>query len=247
MKNIALMTGILFCGYLSLHFALGKEPLPDEKTVPSNTTQNAAVDWGKAEDPDKDCEFTAQGDKLAIRVPGGNSHDLSAELGKMNSPRSLQEIEGDFKIEVTVDGNFEPGGDSSQEGRSGYNGACLLLMMDEQNYLRLERATLHWSGSKAAPYINYELRENGVNTGFGSTGDTALKPQGPTVLRIERKGNFIRASVSNDGIAFVEMPSKSLPSTWPVKIKVGVAAVSTSKKDFTPVFSGLKIEKSSKP
>lgn len=164
----------------------------------------------------------------------------------MNSPRSLQEIEGDFKIQVTVDGGFEPGGDSSQEGRSGYNGACLLLMMDEQNYLRLERATLHWSGEQARPYINYELRRDGGNTGFGSTGDTPFKPKGATTLRIERQGHSIKASVSHDGVTFVDMPEKSLPSTWPAKIKVGVAAVSTSKKDFTPVFSGLKIEKSVK-
>ena len=177
------------------------------------TPKNAAVCWGKAEDPDKDCKFTATGDKLATRVPGGNAHDLSSELGMMNSPRSLQEIEGDFKIQVTVDGRFEVGGESSQEGRSGYNGACLLLMMDEQNYLRLERATMHWSGHKATSYINYELRKDGTNTGFASTGDTSLKPEGPTVLRIERKNSIILASVSNDRINFVDMPSKSLPST----------------------------------
>ena len=66
-------------------------------------------------------------------------------------------------------------------------------------------------------------------------------------LTIKRRGTTILASVSHDGATFVHMPAKSLPSDWPAKIKVGVAAVSTSQKNFTPIFSGLKIAKAAKP
>jgi len=52
--------------------------------------------WGEADDPDGDCKITLRDSEVTISVPG-TLHDLSAELGKINAPRILRDIEGDFK------------------------------------------------------------------------------------------------------------------------------------------------------
>ncbi len=254
-----LLAGFIFSGALVAAEPTQSAPVPpapsadkpsgtsgdqEKKTPPVSGQTEAKAVWGKAEDPDKDCKIEARENQLTIKVTGGaKPHDLSAEIGTMNAPRSLQEIEGDFTMRVTVDGGFAPGGDSTQAGRSGYNGAGLLLMVDDKNYIRLERATLHWKGQEPQPYINFEMREGGTPATFGSTGDTSFKPEGPTVLRVERKGDTLLASVSNDGLIFVDLEPKKLPANWPGKIKVGFAAVSTSQFDFTPVFTQLMLGK----
>src|SRR5256885_16281855 len=67
--------------------------------------------WGKALDPDGDCKFIVQKGRLTIGLPG-TDHSLSCERGQMNSPRVLQEIEGDFIVQVKVSGTFPTGATS---------------------------------------------------------------------------------------------------------------------------------------
>src|SRR5438046_3201998 len=61
--------------------------------------------WGVATDPDGDCKFTEKDGKLTIAVPG-TYHDFHPKtepvgkdkevVGKVNSPRVFQNVEGDF-------------------------------------------------------------------------------------------------------------------------------------------------------
>jgi len=95
--------------------------------------------WGNFEDPDKDCVFQPDGGSLSISVPG-RDHDLGKERGKMNAPRAMQAVEGDFTISVKVTGKFEPRQMGSLERRA-YNGAGFFIRKDDNNYLRLDRAT----------------------------------------------------------------------------------------------------------
>ena len=94
--------------------------------------------WGSLIDPDGDCSFLIQSDRVSIQVPG-SPHGLSSEIDRMNAPRILQDIRGDFAVEVRIDGKFLPG-ESTFAGRAAYNGAGVLLWQDDGNYIRLERA-----------------------------------------------------------------------------------------------------------
>lgn len=224
-------------------------PVPATPTTPAPAATaapaaNVESPWGQTEDPDGDCKFFLQAASLKILVPGGaHSHDLSAELCSMNAPRVMREIEGDFRITVRVEESVDSKENSGPGGRNGFNGAGLLLMKDRRNYIRLERAVLHWNGGKPRPYINLESRVNGVNTRYGSTRDGVLQARGATTLRMERRGNRILSSIShNDGKNWIPMENVPLDPDWPRKVQVGVAAVSTSRNDFRPSFSALKID-----
>ncbi len=51
--------------------------------------------WGTMIDPNKDCSFVIEKDRVTIRVPGG-AHGLSSELNRMSAPRVLQTVRGEF-------------------------------------------------------------------------------------------------------------------------------------------------------
>ena len=63
--------------------------------------------WGKVVDPDGDCKFDAARGSLSIAIPGTH-HNLNPAV-RQNAPRVLQEVEGDFTVQVRVSGDFEPG------------------------------------------------------------------------------------------------------------------------------------------
>ena len=65
-------------------------------------------DWDKV-DPDGDCKFTPQKDALAIAVPA-KDHELVPDRGRMDAPRLLRDVAGDFTAQVAVSGDFRPSG-----------------------------------------------------------------------------------------------------------------------------------------
>jgi hypothetical protein len=46
---------------------------------------------------------------------------------------------------------------------------------------------------------------------------------------------------SIDGASWHELEPKNLPDNWPAKLRVGVVAISTSRDEFNPRFSGLRL------
>lgn len=59
---------------------------------------------------------------------------------------------------------------------------------------------------------------------------------------MERKGNEISVAVSGNGQDWKVLNPRVLPDTWPAELYVGVAAITTSKEEFAPIFSELKRE-----
>src|SRR5262245_59887631 len=58
--------------------------------------------FGETVDPDKDCTFTLDGEKLKVVIPGAR-HTLGTGSGVWtNAPRTMKRTEGDFAAEVTV-------------------------------------------------------------------------------------------------------------------------------------------------
>ncbi len=198
------------------------------------TGTDTIAEWGTKLDPDKDCIFKCEPNQLTIVVPG-TPHDLSAELNRMNAPRVLNEVQGDFTAAVIVNGEFVPG-KANIEGRTAYNGAGLLLMHDEHNYIRLERAVLERGGVRQH-YVNFELRRDGRVERIGTPSDMQLDPEQSCLLRIERTGDEIRGIVRQGTKAWNELVPKQVE--FSENLQVGVAAINASTKPFEAKFSGF--------
>jgi hypothetical protein len=208
----------------------------------TNRSDEDLPGWGRVVNPDGDCNFYLGKNSLVISVPAtGNPHDLAAEIDRTNAPRVIQDLEGDFSIEVQTDGRYQPGDISTQGGRSAYNGAALIMTLNPQNVVTLARAVLQFPGDKPGFYANFELRTNGKLQRIGLTSDYGLPAQGPVYLRLERSGSSITGAVSLDGSDWHSLGTKQVPSNWSGKLSAGVAAISTSEAEFDPRFSGLKI------
>jgi RNA polymerase sigma factor (sigma-70 family) len=186
--------------------------------------------WDKPVDPDKDCKFHREKGELTIEVPG-KDHDLGIERNLMNSPRLLRDVEGDFVAQVRVRGKFLPSEESTTTERIPFVGAGLVLMNGDQTYIRLERAAFR--SDEVKTYTNWELREDGK---WVLVGDADVKPlkDRDTWLRLERKGDLICGFVSQDGKEWHQL--KALEVKLPAKVKVGVAAGTTSTETFKPRF-----------
>ena len=108
--------------------------------------------WGQAYDPKGDCRFEQVDGKLTIRVPG-TRHNLVAESGQLEAPAVLSHVRGDFIAMVKATGSIHPGPESSVPGGLPFNGTGLLLWVDPDNYVRLERAGMIRNGTFSTPVI----------------------------------------------------------------------------------------------
>jgi regulation of enolase protein 1 (concanavalin A-like superfamily) len=204
------------------------KPIPEEK--------NPAAAWGTPVDPDKDCAFRHDKGSLTIVVPG-RDHDLGVERDKMNAPRVLRPVAGDFRVMVRIAGSFQPENADTPE-RAAFQGAGLLMMKDNKNYLRLERATFTRDGKKYV-YASWELRQDGQVERFAQATDLPLDVTKDTHLKLQRRGSQVEAHVSQDGTSWQEMQAKTVE--WPAELQVGVAAVNTATESFAPRFSEYKL------
>jgi regulation of enolase protein 1 (concanavalin A-like superfamily) len=205
--------------------------------VPDPKPLQTMPGWGAAYDPDGDCQIQKEGDRVTINVPGTpRGHGLSVEAAdrQVNSPRILRDVDGDFVVSVKVVGSVKPGGGQSGGSFLPYHGAGILLWQDSNNYVRLERAAI-LRGTQVISYVNFEQRRNGRM--IDSRGQAI--PDAPTILRLERQGSQLFASISPDGERWTPLPPMAITSTpsW----KVGVAAVSNTKNPFPAEFEGLVV------
>lgn len=212
-----------------------------EQAVHHKELRHPIPGWGTAVNPDRDCTFFLSKGMLLINVPGDRPHDLAADIGTVNAPRVLQEVRGDFTLQVKVEGRFSPGEESTKAERTGYNGAAIVAMTDAQNVVTLARAVLQRPGEEAVPYANFEIRVGGQLQRMGLTGDHPLPKDGPVFLRLERRGAKFLGAVSKDGASWHVLEAKEVPVAWPKQLQAGVAAISTSMEEFNPRFSKLQL------
>jgi regulation of enolase protein 1 (concanavalin A-like superfamily) len=203
---------------------------------PADPTKPFEGGWDRPVDPDRDCKFRRDKGALTIEVPG-KDHDLGIERGLMNSPRLLRDVEGDFVARVRVGGTFVPSATSTTTQRIPFVGAGLVLMAGERTYVRLERAAMRWQGA-VKTYANWELRQDGR---WVLRGDASVCPleDKETFVRLERRGDKLLAAVSHDGKKWTEL--KPLEVKLPAKLKLGVAAGTTSTEPFLPRFDQFEL------
>lgn len=192
--------------------------------------------WGKVMDPDGDSDFSLEGGKLKVSIPG-TVHGLAVERGNMSAPRVLQEVNGDFVAQVNVSGAFPPGTTSLVSGRRAFQGAGLVLWQDSNNYVRLERAQLVVQ-EQTMSYASFELRRNGQFERAGNASEHPLQGNA-TSLRLERHGDKISASVSSDGVQWTSL--EPMVAKLTKTARVGVVAGHNTSTPLTVEFEGFKL------
>jgi regulation of enolase protein 1 (concanavalin A-like superfamily) len=193
--------------------------------------------WEDAVDPDGDCKFEREPhqNKLRIIVPG-KTHILSAEIGRVNAPRVLRDVKGDFDLSVRVSGTGRPGGKATTSLYPPYHGAGLVIWQNPENYVRVEIAADLQRG-KVRPYVNFEYRKDGV-LAF-SQGLKNL--DGSDHLRLKRRGDEIHASFGPDGVRWSSFPP--LTAQLSDRLSVGVTAINSSTKPLTAEFEEFDLLK----
>ena len=215
---------------------------PTGSSAPQTGPTPGQADWGEPIIPDGDCtvDLDRDGNKIKIVVPG-TPHVLSAELGRLNAPRILRDVEGDFDAFVKVAGVFHSSGRATlKEYTSPYHGAGILLWQDEDNYVRLEIASDLQHG-KPRPYVNFEYRKDGA-----LVASRGLKNKdGSSHLRLKRRGDVIHAAFGPDGSGWTSFPPLSVK--LPDRLKLGVSAINTATKPLTAELEGLEISERTRP
>jgi len=217
--------GSLAIGNEKAKVAGGLEPDPEGKDL---------TDWGLAIDKDKDCKIVPDGKKsLSITVPGA-WHDLNPHVNKLNAPRVMRTVDGDFTITVKVTGDFKPAGKSLNPKSIPSNGGGIVVWQNSDNFIRLERFAVNRQG-KAVPFITFLEREGGYEGAVHNAGHTG----GDLYLRMERKGSRITGLISTNGTLWKRL--KPIDTLWPSRLKVGLTATSCAAEPMTVKFEEFKL------
>lgn len=196
--------------------------------------------WGTVTDKKNDSKLKSDEKQLTMTV--GSPRNLNKVISDLSAPRVLQEVEGDFTIQVKVSGDFKPSPASAVAPRGkAYNGAGLLLWVDEDLFLRLERNIwVDAPGVESCHPPLFEVMVKGAPTGTSPPPAPATFFNTPaTWLRLSRKGDSVTGAVSHNGTDWTTGSSVSM--TLPKRVSVGVAAVNTSKKSFKVTFEELQL------
>lgn len=208
------------------------KPAPAPAATPATPTPAAPArpTWGVLafEPGADDCQIKADGSKLTISIPGA-LHVLSTDLRTMNAPRLLTTAKGDFVASVTVAGKIMPGTDPLKKPATlpfTFQGAGLLVWVDEQNYLRFERSSFYdiIEGKRLHRVLVEHCRDGRTVSLHFPARDTDLD------LKLERHGSELRCSYNPDGKTWVEVKRQLV--AFPNEVKVGVSASNASPKPF---------------
>ena len=191
--------------------------------------------WGDVVDPDGDCTVRVDRGGLSLEVPG-SLHDLNAESGKDNAPRILRPVEGDFVATVRVRGEFQPAGPTTREGALPSQGAGLLLWLDADHFIRLERAAA-LRNERVGAFLMFERHELGRTVARHN----AYVEEGDVYLKVERRGGRIRAWYGTDGRDWAE--ARAMDVDWPARLSVGLDAVTSAFSPMSVRFEEFSIGK----
>ena len=111
-------------------------------------------------DPDGDCKVEVINGKLTVTVPGKH-HDLWVGEGKVNAPRVLENVEGDFGVQVLVAGVVHPEKGTlipNIASKAPFQAGGLIIWKNVRTMVRLERTRL--------PEFNKRVRNVLLLAGF---------------------------------------------------------------------------------
>jgi regulation of enolase protein 1 (concanavalin A-like superfamily) len=195
--------------------------------------------WGEVTDPAGDCRVTEHKGKVTIVVPG-TPHNLNPtpKYNNVLAPRVLQEVEGDFSAQVKVNAFPRPkAGTSSTSQKISYVGAGILVWHDARNFIRCLRGA---RGEGDSVFVHSEAFRDGEYTPFGKAVRYTGIEDKSIYVRLVRRGTVFTVSRSLDGERWEELQSYT-SETLPQKLRVGIAAINSTRKEFSPQFESLEI------
>ncbi len=198
---------------------VGPQPEPEGKPL---------SEWGTAIDPDNDCKIEDKGNALEIAIPNTH-HDLNADNNKLNAPRVMREVMGDFTITVKVEGEFKPSERSTNPKAVPYIGAGIVVWQDSDDYIFLGRAAIS-RNKKISEFAAFEEREWGTRAALNNRG---IDPGG-VYLRLERRSNRILGYTSKDGKNWARLDP--METSYPSTLKVGLYAINGCSEPITVRF-----------
>lgn len=206
--------------------------------------QQSLEGWGEFVDPSGDCRVTKQDHRVTMTIPGTH-HNLNPtpKFDNTDGPRILQSVSGDFTAEVTVlPFPIPEKGTSNNRGGHSYVAAGLLVWQDDKSFARWFRAA---NGERSDVFASDELFDEGkfkssyyhpnVKNRDRHIHNKALH------LKVTRRGDELTYFRSLDGTtweAFAIVPDCPLDA----ELKVGVGAVNSATREFSPQFSNFKLD-----
>jgi len=191
--------------------------------------------WGDVINPDGDCKIQIKNGGLFVVVPGTH-HELSTEFDKLNAPRIVQEIEGDFVAQVRVRGEFRPTGPPTRIDGFPFNGAGLLVWLDSGHFIRMERAAV-LNNDRIGAYLLIQRHE----VDQPMLDNSAFVEEGDVYLKIERRGDQISGWYGTDGQQWAE--TKPIKVRWPARLKVGLDALNSAFSPLSVRFEDFSLRK----
>jgi regulation of enolase protein 1 (concanavalin A-like superfamily) len=192
--------------------------------------------WDKPVDPVGDCLFERKGDRLTIIVPGpGHGLDEHGD-DRLNAPRLMRDVAGDFIVQVRVGGSFGPPG---RDGNHERHQAGILVLFGANR-------VSHFRGVRPSKEGLYQYLGGGFWNGTRPQGHSYFDPVTPlgqtVVLRLERRGQRLILKVSpNRGVWKTSACSDRADFHLPQRLKVGVFAESTAGGTLMAVFDQFKL------
>lgn len=165
---------------------------------------------------------------LRVRIPTGKN----LVPGKQTAPRYTKPVTGDFEIETRV--AFLP--------KENYQGAGLIVYLDDRNYLRFERS--YGGSGGGAEGLRVEVMDGQGHRPL-VTADEIPTDLGSVDLKLVRRGNTFTAFWrSEEGAQWAEVVK--YVSAFPPTINVGLTASNTAR-DVIVEFGYIKLNPASGP
>ena len=190
--------------------------------------------WGTLFDPEGGATVASEGDSVELTVPG-SYRDLWPE-GRVNAPRILTPVQGDFSVVVKVPAIPGTGTDLAPDrpdaARWPVKAAALLVWQDEGNFVRFERLS-----SQSRHSWHYHTFDDGKRL-IQLRGE--LKPDVATHLWIARQKGTFHAGYRQEGDkdwTRLETHRLGLPD----QVQVGVSLVNSTSEAFTARFEQFKV------
>lgn len=151
---------------------------------------------------------------------------------RFNSPRILQQIEGDFTAIVCVTAYWDRG---IVEG--GYNGAGLVVWDSESQYLRLEHNRTNF-GKGGFSFSTPLYNQNNRRVFYISTREEFFKGDS-TWLRIVRQESKIIIDISHDGQRWIR--TGVVDTEFADTVHVGIHATNSTGRKFAVRYDQLSV------
>jgi hypothetical protein len=195
--------------------------------------------WGLVVDPVGDCTFDHTEGKFTVKVPGAY-HDLWPVKGKVNAPLVLQEVVGDFTIDVLVEEVTKAEPDTVLPGMAStasFHAGSLVIWQDAKNFVRFDRTDMNKDG-RATNACYLHVFQDGERT----VSLAPIVPDRPTHLRLTRKGDRVTAAYSQNGAkTWTSLAEHKV--TLASKVKAGISALNSTSRENVVCFADLKLRK----